>query len=224
MIFHTTTLPNSPLRSDAHIWLHSWVAEPSFKTQETGGDWTVLFTQLLATTVPSITILQYIFRDKEIARCVCGSLIYVHFCDLSSSVLQYFKLTKVIKKWLPLLMKYNSNLPLKWTLRNWKKIEFETIQRLSRSNILHIRLGLHFSQLFRVVYGVLFQSDELQLIFCNWCTIISLDDSWGNYSIYMFSRNESNCLREKLCKREVVTSNFASGNQEVISIITQKYH
>ena len=73
-------------------------------------------------------------------------------------------------------------------------------------------------------YGVLFQSDELQLIFCNWCTIISLDDSWDNYSIYMFSRNESNCLREKLFKREVITSNFASGNQEVISIITQKLY
>ena len=40
----------------------------------------------------------------------------------------------------------------------------------------------------------------------------------------MFSRNESNCLREKLFKREVITSNFASGNQEVISIITQKLY
>ena len=116
MIFHTTTLPNSLLRSDAHIWLHSWVAEPSLKTQETGGNWTILFTQLLTTTVPSITILQYIFRDKEIARCVCGSLIYVHFCDLSYSVLQYFKLTKVIKKWLSNRVSLDLNL---WPL--WKE-------------------------------------------------------------------------------------------------------
>ena len=43
-------------------------------------------------------IIAIYIRDKEIAHCVCGSLICVYFCDLSSSVLQYFKLTKVIKK------------------------------------------------------------------------------------------------------------------------------